>query len=272
MCKKVLIATLAVVIGLAVIKGTWIGSHLRMRFTRATAWAQRQVTPETEIQRLRFEIKRLEAEDASYYDQVARQRLEVKDLTATLAKDKAELATLHSRISDLRASLKALPEGDVQQVSYRGTSYSKNDAERQVNLDYNRFKPLKRSVASQEKYLSAVQKALDQNEEKVARLKQTRRDMLTQLKDLEVKVAELRQVQKANSCCVDDSNYNRVQNDIESLKKRLAVDEEVLKVKGGADQGPIERAEEARAKKVSREKEIDTDFPVDAARRPVVNK
>jgi chromosome segregation ATPase len=268
MCKKVLIATLAVVVGLAVIKGTWLGSHLRLRFNKAAAWAQKQVTPETEIQRLRAEIKRLEADDLHYADQVARQRLEVKALTAQFKKDKDTLATLHTRISDLRASLKNLPEGDNQKVSYRDGSYTRSEAEKQVELDYNRYKPLKRSVASQEKYLTAVQKALEQNEEKVAGLKQTRRDMLTQLKELEIKVAELRQAQKLESCCVDDSNYSRVQSDIEALKQRLALDEETLKVKSGGDLGPIEKAEEIRAKKAKRQKEIDAEFPVN----PLVNK
>jgi len=272
MFKKVLIATVAVVFGLAVVKGTWLESHLRMKWKNATAWAKKQVSPETEIKRLREEIKRLEEEDGRNYDQVARQRLEVRELTRQLTKDKAELATLHSRISELRASLKSLPDAEIQQVSYHGASYSKNEAERQVELDYNRYKPLKQSVASQEKYLSSLQRALDQNEEKVASMKQTRRDMLTQLKDLEIKVAELRQAKKVNACSVDDSNYNAIQRDIENLKQRLAVDEESLKVRGGAERGPIEQAEEVRAKKANREKDLDTDFPVGPTRQSTVNK
>ncbi len=52
MFKKVLIATVAVVFGLAVVKGTWLGSHLCLKWKNATAWAKKQVKPETEIERL----------------------------------------------------------------------------------------------------------------------------------------------------------------------------------------------------------------------------
>src|SRR5262245_6748008 len=44
MCKKVLIAAVAVVVGLAVVKGTWIGSHLRIQAGKARAWAKQQLT------------------------------------------------------------------------------------------------------------------------------------------------------------------------------------------------------------------------------------
>ncbi len=197
----------------------------------------------------------------------------MRDLTNQLVKDKAELATLHSRISELRASLKNSPEGDTQQVSYHGASYSKSQAERQVEIDYNRYKPLKQSVASQEKYLTSLQKALDQNEAKVASLKDKRRDMLTQLKDLEIKVAELRRAKRSNPRLVGDGKYDTIQKDIENLKQNVALDEESMKVEDGADErGPIEQAEEARAKKASRDKEIDADFPVGSGRQSIVNK
>ena len=53
MCKKVVIATLAVLVGLAVVKGTKIGSYLRMAKKDAAAWVDKQVKYETEIRRLR---------------------------------------------------------------------------------------------------------------------------------------------------------------------------------------------------------------------------
>ena len=49
MCKKVLIAAAAVVVGLVVVKGTWLGSHLRMNACKVGNYVKSSVPPEDEI-------------------------------------------------------------------------------------------------------------------------------------------------------------------------------------------------------------------------------
>jgi peptidoglycan hydrolase CwlO-like protein len=257
MCKKVLVAALAVVVGLAVIKGTWLGSHFRAWKNRAGAWAKRQVKPETEIQRLRHEVQRLDEEDSRWFDKVARQRIEVRHLEEKVKANKAELAVLHERIGKLNAALKE----DLQQVSYNGLTFSRVDAQRQMDLDFNRYRPLKKTVEGQEKYLTALHKALQQNEEKLFSLRQVRQDMLTQLQELETELAQLRQAKNVDKALLDTSNYTRVQKDIESLKRRLEEEKEKLKLRGILDKGPIERAEEAKKRVAARQAEIDAEVP-----------
>jgi chromosome segregation ATPase len=258
MCKKVLIAALAVVVGLAVIKGTWVGSHFRAWKGRAAKWARNQVNPETEIQRLRHEVNRLEHEDRVFFDRVARQRIEVRNVETKVEKDRTELATLKERISKLRTAL----VGDLQEISYNGNSYSRTDAERQVDRDFDRYKPLKKDVEGQEKYLSALRKALQQNEDKLFSLRRVRQEMLTQLQELETQLAEIRQAKNVDVTLLDDSNYNRVRKDIAGLKQRLEVEKEKLKLRGVVDRGPIEQAEAARKAREARQREIDAEFPL----------
>lgn len=270
MCKKVLIAALAVLAAVAVVKWTWVGSHARLAAKNAKAWVNNQVKIETEIQRLRVEVERLDQDDRVALDLVARQRLDVKSAEDKLNKDRADLARLNKRITELRAVLKGAPEAEVQQVSYNGASYSRADAENQVNLDFERYKPLKNSVAAQERGLTALRKALDQNEQKLFSGKQRRQEMMTQLQELENEMAELRQAQVASAAVLDDSGYGKVQRDIQALKQRLAVEKEKLKLEGTLGGGPIERAESDRARREAREKEMEAEFG--QGRAPVVNK
>jgi chromosome segregation ATPase len=257
MCKKVLVAALAVVVGLAVIKGTWLGSHFRAWKNRAGAWAKRQVKPETEIRRLRHEVQRLDEEDKDWFDKVARQRLEVRSLEEKLKGNRAELAVMYERISKLNAALKQ----DLQEVSYNGSTYSRAQAQIQRDVDFNRYQPLKKEVEGQERYLTALRNALQQNEQKLFSLRQLRQDMLTQLQELETELTQLRQAKNVDRALLDTSSYTRVQKDIDSLKRRLEVEKEKLKLRGIFDRGPIEQAEEARKREEARQREIDAEFP-----------
>jgi chromosome segregation ATPase len=266
MCKKVVIATLAVLVGLAVVKGTKIGSYLRMAKKDAAAWVDKQVKYETEIRRLRNDIDQLEKDDEIYFDRVASQRVDLRVKEENLKKNTAELAMFRNRLQTLRAALR--DAGETKQVSYNGRDYTTEQVEKQIDIDYDRYKVSKAQVASQENYLLSLKKALALNEDKMAQLKHNRQGMLTELQDLENELVELRQAQTASATVVDDSAYGRVKSDIVALKKRLAVDKEKLKVRGISDRGPIEQNEQEQARKAERQKELDREFPVN----PVVNK
>src|SRR5262245_39895180 len=150
MCKKVLIASLAVVVGLAVIANTKVGSHVRLWLRGMKSSMAKQVKPEREIQRLRMEVERLEKEDARYYDLVAKQRIQVREARQQLAKDQETLAVLRTRLTDLRGLVKDVGKSEGQKVSYKGIDYTLVKVQQQIDLDWDRYKPLKGSVESQE--------------------------------------------------------------------------------------------------------------------------
>lgn len=271
MFKKVLVASLAVVIGLAVIANTKAGSHLRLWLKDLRTSVAKKNSPEREIRRLRMEVERLEREDAAYFDKVARQRLEVRKIEKELNGDpekktkgsKTELAELKARLGNLRALVKDIQGSEKsgeRHVSYNGENFTLKQVNTQIDLDWARYKPLKSQVESQEAYLVSLKQALAQNEEKVMNLQKARQDMLTQLQALENELNELRQAKAGRAALIDDSKYGRVTRDIEALKHKLAVEREKLTIKGTMGKGPVEQAEEARAKQNQREKEMDAEL------------
>jgi septal ring factor EnvC (AmiA/AmiB activator) len=266
MCKKLVLATLAVLVALVVVKRTWVGSHVRAWWHRTCEQVRGSVDPETEIQRLRYEIKRLEEKDKVFVDRVARQKVEVDDSAAELKKSKERLTLLRDRISKLRLAL--AESGDAQPIAYNSNNYSRAEAEKQIDRDFDAYKTLKKDVESQDRYLTVLRKALQQNEEQLSSFRRNRLDMLTQLRDLENELTQLRQAKKKEPSVREDGKYRRLQQDIQRLKQQLRIDKEKLRLDGVIDRGPIEEAEEARDRKAARQRELDTEFPV----RPVAGK
>lgn len=271
MFKKVLVASLAVVVGLAVIANTKAGSHLRLWLQDLRTSVAKKNTPEREIRRLRMEVERLEREDAAYFDKVARQRLEVRKVEKELGGDpekktkgtKVELAELRTRLTGLRTLVKDIKESEKsgeRLVSYNGENFTLKQVNTQIDLDWARYRPLKAQVESQEAYLVSLKKALAHNEEKVMNLQKARQDMLTQLQALENELTELRQARAGRAALIDDGKYTRVSKDIEALKHKLAVEREKLTIQGSMGKGPVEAAEEARAKQGQRDREMDAEL------------
>jgi chromosome segregation ATPase len=271
MCKKVLIASLAVVIGLAVVANTRLGSHARLWLRGIKSSMAKQVKPEHEIRRLTMEVERLEQQDHAYFHKVAEQRIKVRELEKQLAGDPAknqkgirtELAELRTRLTDLRALVKEVKGSEKSgdhKVSYNGGNFTLAEINEQISRDWERYKPLKATVESQEAFLATMKKALAQNEEKLLNLQKARQEMLTQLQSLENELNELRQAKAGKAALLDDSAYGRVRKDIEALSKRLEVEKEALKLKGQVGQGPVEKSEATRAKQKQAEKEMDDEL------------
>jgi chromosome segregation ATPase len=219
MCKKVLIAAIAVVVGLAVVKGTWLGSHLRLRANKIRSWAQQQIPPEQEIARLRMELKNLERDDDKHYDKVAR-------LAVQVDKMEREVKHLRGKIDKQEANLKKLHEdlaGNVEFVLHEGSRYTKDD----LRNDALAFKAAEENLKSKEANLQAKRKLLAIEKKKLSELRTNREQMATQLQQLETALAEERQAQAASESTIDDSAYRNLRRQMESVRDRI----ELLKKK-----------------------------------------
>lgn len=224
MCKKVLIAALAVVVGLAVVKGTWIGSHLRFQATKVRDWAKKQVTPEQEIARLRMELRNLEQDDDKHYDKVAKMAVKVENQERDLARIKANLKKQETRISKLRDQLEAGKEF----VVHDGFSYSKAD----LRDDALAFKAAEENYKSKEANLNALKKHLALERKKLTELRTTREQMATDLQRLETALAEERHAQAASESTIDDSAYRELRKQMESVRDRIKVLQKKRELRG----------------------------------------
>jgi len=256
MCKKVLIATLAVVVGLAVIKGTWIGSHLRMRFNKASCWVKDRVPPEQEIARLRMELDNLSKEDDKYFDQVARQTTKVNKYERSVIALKKDLAEQEVSIREMKTAL----VGDADQVTVRGARYDRSAVLEQVRLDARAFQADEETLKSKEEHLKAMKKSLAINKKKLNDLKVVREQMATELQKLETALAEERQIQAEQNSTLDDAAYQELRKSLDAVKDKIDVMKETRKLKREASNGPVRASQIQREQDNKVDKYLETRF------------
>jgi len=246
MCKKLLIAALAIVVGVGVVSGTRLGSHFRLWYNKSSTWAKQQVPPETEIERLRMELSRLSNLDDRYYDQVARQKREVKKLRDKVTKDQASLARLETEIKAMRQ----VAADDAEFVVYNGNRYARKDVEQQVREDARKFLTDEEGVKADEDHLKELEKILAINEGKLKDLSIVRKKMEVKLRTLEKELAQERRLQTQGQMTLDDSQYSRINKEIEELENRVEDMKTKRELRGQSSRGPIradlEKQEEAK--------------------------
>jgi len=260
MCKKLLIAAVAVLIGVVAVKGTRLGSYMKVWRQRASTWAEKQVSPETEIARLRAEIENLQNEDRHLYDQVAKQLVDLENREKDVADLQAKLDKQENRIRAMFAALKSAEKEEF--VVYDGTRYPREELQDEVRTYASEFKSAEANLKSKEAQLRAFRKTVEFNRKKLKELERTRRDMATELTKLETTLSEerLAQAQAQGTLRVDDSHHSRLRGDLNSLRNRIREMQKVRELRGESVSGPVRAAEEAKEKKAEIDQYTETRF------------
>jgi septal ring factor EnvC (AmiA/AmiB activator) len=250
MFKKVLIAALAVVVGLAVVKGTWIGSHLRLRCSNARHWMETQIPPEQEIARLRMELASLAKEDDKHYDKVARMAVDVDNQEKSLGTLRTKLTREEVRIRKLKSEL-----GDgVDFVDFEGARVYRSDLRNKAIA----FKNAEENLKSKDASLEAKKRHLALERKKLAELGNKRAEMATELQRLETALAEERQAQAASESTIDDSSYRQIRKDMDSVRDRINVLKKKRELRG--EFAPAVETNKPTEQDVQADKYLDTRF------------
>jgi len=224
MCKKILIAALAVGLGLAVIRGTWFGSHMRSQVREAFQKVKHSVPPEQEIARLRMEVKNLEGDDDKFIDKVARMDLAVTALSREVAKNKADLQKSEARLAKLHEEF----NGGKTFVMLGEQKYTKND----LRVEALAFKTAEENLKSKEASLEAQRKHLSLERNKLMKLRTIRQEMATELQKLETALAEERQSQAASESTIDDASYRRLRKEMDAVQGRIDLLKKKREIRG----------------------------------------
>jgi peptidoglycan hydrolase CwlO-like protein len=242
MCKKLLIAAVAVVVGLVVIRGTRLAGILRVKWNDARNWAKSQVKPETELERLRAELRDLARKDDQHFDLVAQQEVKVEKLEHKVAALKASMTKTEADLRKLRADLK---DGTAEVVFLDGVRYTREEGQQKLRLDFISFQAREEELKTEQERLKAFKETLTANKRKLRNLSVARKEMEAELNRLETALARERAAQiEQNNLALDDSGYSRVRQDISSLRDRIAVMRKTRELKGEALGQPARTAQD----------------------------
>lgn len=224
MLKKVVIAGLAVAVGVAVL--AFVSPKLFSLMMYCGQQTQQSIDeaipPETELGRIKNELDEVEKEKPKLFHKIAVEELQLKKLDATIAANQKELDPLEKNATDLADLLER--DRTAVKVSYNGHMTPRDNVLSALNAAVE-MRDAKRAElqANQEQQLQS-QALLDQHNKQLNDFNATIAKMQTRLKDVDLKIQKARTAQaNAPSLATDDDRLSRAKADLDKLDDRATV-------------------------------------------------
>jgi len=255
MLKKLVIAVIAVVVGLTVVKKTELGSLMGVWWKNAKACARQQVPVETEIERLRYEVDRIGDDSKAYISQIAEQAVAVKNLRDEVATATANLEKQKKNVMALRDDL-AGSEGDTVKVG--DVKYRKDRVKSQLSRDFELYKSAEKQLETKRKLLEAREESLATAKQQLAVLQDERENLKVELAKLEAEIQTVRVAQTKAKVQIDDTDLAKINEGVARVRDRIKVEQEKLALQAEFSTGPIPVADRVKEKDLL--KDIDAHF------------
>lgn len=255
MLKKLLIAVVAVDVGLTVVKSTKVGSLMRVKWHEATAWCNKQIPVETEIARLRDEISRLGNDTKGHCQVIAEEMVAVDNLKREIGEAETKLATQKKKITAMRD---ALADGGTQKVVLGEETYPRVRVQKQLASDFNLYKTCEAQLAAKKKLLESRQESLAKAKEQLTALQDARHDLEVQVSQLEAEYNTLKVTQTRSKFALDDSNLSKVKDGVQALRNRIEAARNAAAMQAEFGDGEITVNDTVKTKDLL--KEIDNHF------------
>jgi peptidoglycan hydrolase CwlO-like protein len=258
MLKKLLIAVVAVAVGLTVVKSTKIGSLMRVKWNEATAWCNKQIPVQDEIASLRLQIANLGKDTKSHCQVIAEEMVAVDNLKREIGEAEAKLEQQKKKITAMRD---ALADGGTQKVVLGERTFSRGNVQKQLVRDFDLYKTCEAQLAAKKKLLESRQECLAKAREQLAAMQDTRRDLEVQVSQLEAQYNTLKVTQTKSKFALDDSALSKVKEGVNALRTRIKTLEQEAAIQAEFGDGEITAGDTVKTKDLL--KEIDNHFGKD---------
>jgi len=180
MLKKIVIAGLAVAVGVAVLAfvSPVMFDYLCHGVHQIQKNAEDSIPPEQRIEILKDKLKALDGNKKQYVDAYAKEAVAVDKLAAEVDKMSDSVALQWKKIDLMKDGL------ETQKASIRfdnGKEYSRSEVEKQLSDDFSSVKLAEANLDSKKELLSARKQALSAAKEQLTSLDQRRDEMATRL-------------------------------------------------------------------------------------------
>jgi chromosome segregation ATPase len=243
MCKKLIVAAVAILVGTAVVKHTSIGSLAQVWWHDAKQAVERQVPPEVQIKRLANEVSKIDADIKRNLSKLAQQEVDTQRLDEEVASLKDTQATLKAEIAAMTKNL----ENNIEKVSINGRTRNLNAAT--LDRTVAKYERTKAELKSREKLLGTKREALEAAHARIAEMSAQKEQLRDTVATLETRLQLARLNATRNHATVefDDSQVARCNELANEISQRLAVDEKTveLNTRYGYSNAPA-KAEEAK--------------------------
>jgi chromosome segregation ATPase len=255
MCKKFLIAGVAVALGLLVVKKTEVGSHLRAWWKDGKTFVQNSIPIDSEIERLKGEIERLDGVYRNQFDPVAQEMVSVENLRKEIAGIEQRLDTEKANIQTMKTDL----ESRVEFITYGDTKYPRERVAKDLDRRFTAFKTCEAGLKAKKDLLDAKEEKLSQAKNRLEQMKNAKAEMQAELAHLEAEYEGIKVAQIKSDFHIDDSALTNIKVSMANLQDRVKKEKNKLELAGTFLNSPVKVGEKAAAKR-DLVKEIDEYF------------
>lgn len=229
MFKKLAMTALIGAVGMTFIFGKSTWSYMKTCGNSVREAVKSEVPIEFEVARAKKLVEELMPEIRHSMHVIAEQQVEVEHLSEQVAAREARLEKQKETILSMRTDL-----DDTQNVSFRyaGHEYTKKEVEKDLDRRFKRFKAANDTIKSDRQILSARQKTLEANREKLENMLSAKRDLEVQIAQLEARFKAVEAAETVSQLAIDDSDLNRAKTLIRELNKQLDVKEKLMDADG----------------------------------------
>jgi len=219
MLKKVVIAGLAVVVGVAVL--AWVSPPLfdwMVHQGKSLKDSAEEAVPlEQRIEILKDKLRDFDKEKTKYFDQVAHAEREVKELDKGVTE---QTARLDARWTDIQARRDVLNSKDVR-VSYNGQAAPRESFEKKLTADFEAYQIDEKTLESQKDLLEARTKSLEDGKAQLAVLESKKAELAAKLTRMEQDLKLVRQQQAQSNLSLNDSDLDKLNADADVLAGKI---------------------------------------------------
>jgi predicted nucleic acid-binding Zn-ribbon protein len=264
MLKKVVIAALAVAVGVAVLAfvSPKLFSLMGYYCEQGQKSVEDAIPPETELDRIKHEVDGAKADEIKLFHNIAVAELSVKKLDGQIADNQKDLKPLEARVDDLAASLEK--DKNATKVSYNGRNVKREDVVSTLNAAVEERDAKRAELQANQDQRDQSQSLLDQLNKQKDDFKATIAKLGARMKEVEVKIQKVRTAQSnVPALQANDDRLSRAKDDLEKLSDRLDVDARTAELAGANAPKPTTAAVPSEDDLLKRAHSNGGDQPVD---------
>jgi len=220
MCKKLCLAVGAVIVGLAVITFTGLGTLAKVKWDDMQNYLEKKVPPETQLKQIHVEIGNIDKDIKQHLGKLAAQEVEVERLETNLAAMKDQQLKLRE---DIAAMTKALDtKSENTNYTYNGKKYRQSELALKLESSVGTYEVRKSEIKTKDQLLTQKRQSLEASHQRISDMRAQKDKLRVAAADLERRIEILKMKQVNSPVDVDDTQVNKVNGMVEKLDKQLA--------------------------------------------------
>jgi septal ring factor EnvC (AmiA/AmiB activator) len=244
MLKKVVIAALAVAVGVAVLAfvSPKLFSLMGYYVDQGQKSVEDAIPPETELERIKHEVDGAKADEIKLFHNIAVAELSLKKLDGQIADNQKDLKPLEARVDEVAASLEK--DRTAVKVSYNNHMAKREDVVSALNAAVEERDAKRAELQANQDQRDQSQTLLDQLNKQKDDFKATIAKLGSRMKEVEVQIQKVRTAQaNVPALQANDDRLTRAKADLDKLADRLDVDARTAELAGANAPKPTIQAQ-----------------------------